>query len=363
MRALAHTPIRHVLTSPTALALACAAALLALDAVALAGPPNVGDPAPQLKCRARDFVVNTPDYEVDFEALRGDIIVVIGVDCVRIDTAQFIRGISDFYPKYNPSTGVHIFMIEVYNKPAAEIERWAMMEQIRYPIATGLRKYEPYDVREGVPLAWIIDVTGIVKFNGDPRGAGFEAIIQREMRRCQYPGLGTHELHKDLKRAGKAWTNREYENARVEAMKVLEENPENTADAEVTALRAQAQLIIDRATALLSKLVDTAMSALDGGDYRAAVNAYQRIVDEFEDTAEAEAAEEALDELDTREIKAIIKAQNDIEIIWTATNPAVPAERTKALQQLRKIAADNEDNIAGRTAKTYIDVLENFQSD
>lgn len=208
----------------------------------------------------------------------------------------------------------------------------------------------------GIPQVWVVGVDGKIIYAGRPSGQ-FKSIVEAEMAKVQYPGLGIAGLDKDLGKAGKAWSKGEFADARTEAQEVLEDLGEAD-DRESETIRAQAQHIIDRVTANLAAAVAAANEAYDAGDYLKAFRAYEAIAEHYEDTPEAEEAEDKAKAMKKdRDIKDVMSAQEKVEAVWAAMNPKNAQSVQGTLAAMQQLAEKYEGTIAGEQAAEYAKLL------
>jgi peroxiredoxin len=133
---------------------ALAASLLGLVAPAVAGPPKVGEPAP-------DFTITTFDKKkVSFAQLRGKVIVINHWATWCGPCKAEMPMMSGFHARYKDA-GFEIFGVTTQDSvPPFALKKLSSV--LSYPLARGIKGR--YPILSGVPTTYVIDRAGVLRF-------------------------------------------------------------------------------------------------------------------------------------------------------------------------------------------------------
>lgn len=279
-----------------ALAVVAVASFLAVPA--FAGTPNVGEDAPEVG--ELSWVTERPQSS-RFADLRGEVIVVEkwGINCPPC--VRLIPHMQQLFQKHN-GKGLHIFAIEAQNHSTDQISAFLKARGASYPCATN--GGHTYNTGGGIPYMWIIGVDGKVIFAGNPYSGNIDQIIENELKKVRFPGLGRADVASDVVKAATLFAQGKLSDARAEAQKVIEK------DGTSEEAKADAKYVADRVTARGESWLANAQKFEEQRRYFDAQKAYEQIKDNFgRNDAEYQRADERLKEFRRdRAIKAEIDA-------------------------------------------------------
>ena len=285
----------------TALALAGLFLSFASPALARDASPQVGEEAPELGNLT--WAYNPPETS-SIADLRGEVIIVEkwGINCGPC--IRYMPTLSQKMRDHGPR-GLHIFAIESQGHNVQQIrERLdALNIDINFSVSTpGAHSYQ---TGGGIPYAWLIGVDGTVLFAGRPTDQRMTTLMQQELDKIRYPGLGRLEVHEDVARAATFFSAERFDRARNEAQEILdradryEDEPQALEDA---------QFVLDRVQEVADSKLAEAETAEEARDYVRAMEIYQYLERTF---GRDEIAEQAEDRL--REMRRDDDIQNEIE--------------------------------------------------
>ncbi len=208
-------------------------AIMMLCAPALAATPKVGDAAPELG--KANWVMNQP-RKTSMAQLKGEVIFVEkwGVRCPPC--VALIPHIEKLQKQYG-ARGLHIFAFEAQNHTADQIKaKIAEKGGKTYPVSAG--GGENYRGAGGIPVAWLAGVDGTVIWQGNPAAETekVDALIEQEIQKVRFPGLGKTSFDKAVHKAVSAYMKKDLGDAQSLATKVAEKSsssPEAKADAQL----------------------------------------------------------------------------------------------------------------------------------
>ncbi len=208
----------------------------------------------------------------------------------------------------------------------------------------------------GIPVAWIIGVDGKVLFAGNPGSSAFDSIIKEELKKVPYPGVGRTDLHEDVEKAADEFVDHDYDKARSEATKVVEDE-----GAEETA-KADAQYLIDRIVSVYKRHLDNAKDLESKKRYLAATAEWEWVIEAFGSRSEeGKAAKDRLSEYrKDKEIKEELKAEEELEKLREklVAMKAGSAPLDKRLKEVERFAKKYEGTgAAGRANTELADLL------
>ncbi|MBX3474206.1 MAG: hypothetical protein KF754_07465 [Planctomycetes bacterium] len=221
-------------------------ALLALLAAPLcAGTVVVGQPAPKFKAGGR--LVNPYEFHRTLDDCKGDVIVVLEWNVKDLDSRKIASQLASTFKTWG-GKGLWVFAVHRLRETPRELHHYCKAEGITYCVPMGGFYDEDNDFghyvhEDQIYRTTVIGVDGNVAFYG--RG-DYDTVLQRELKKLVYPGLGTQVLAEKLAKAGRSFAAREYGAALAEAEKL--------AAGELTdSERESAQLIMDRAKDLATR--------------------------------------------------------------------------------------------------------------
>lgn len=328
----------------------CAAlAVVALMAVpAFAGTPSVGDEAPEV---GEVRWVTDPPQSSRIADLRGEVIIIEkwGVNCPPC--VRMIPHMQQLFEKYN-GKGLHIFAIEAQNSSDQQILALLKARGANYPVCQN--GAHNYNTGGGIPYMWIIGVDGKVIFSDNPYRGNIDQIIEAELRKVRFPGLGRAEVHDDVVKAAQKFAEGKLSDARDEAQKVIaNENASEEA-------KADAKYVADRVTARAEGLLAEAKKFEDERRYFDAQRLYEQIKDTFgRNDAEYQSADERLKEFRR---DRTIRGEIDAWEKWVALQSSLENERDprRALAAVKGFAESRryEGTRAQEEAKRAMAALE-----
>lgn len=263
---------------------ALAAALLASPV--WAASPQVGQEAPDF---GNPNWVVAPKGETSIRALRGEVVFVEfwGVKCPPcVALIPHVQKLKDQYG----DRGLHIFAFEAQGHTPDQIKQLLASKGHKdYPVAAG--GAQGYQTNGGIPHAWLIGVDGKVIWEGNPGGGTVDRLIEQEIAKVRFPGLGRSDFDKAVSKAVQKYMAKDLGGARKEAQKVLD-NARSTDEA-----KADATYLIERVAELGRKQLELAQQNEADRDYLAAMEIYGYLAKTFKGEAEAQQAGERLDAL------------------------------------------------------------------
>lgn len=224
--------------------------------------------------------------------------------------------------------GLHIFLVESQGGTLEDITKYAAERGLTFPmpIRNG-SSFENYPGGSGLPYAFVIGPDNKVVWQGR---SGYEAVIETQLKRIKYPGLGKLDVAKELEKSATLFGTGEFAKAAEEAAKVKEKKGDDAAvvaDADYIIARVEA-----RATALRGK-IDAAKGARR---YHEAVKGLETLSGKgFKGMEAATAAEAELKELKAdKTIKEELKA-------WDALAKVVEANEKEKVAAVKKKNLEN----------------------
>ena len=257
--------------------------------------------------------------------------------------------------------GVHVVGLYAQVQPLADIEHILTKMNVKYPLAMDSFWDAGYEA-PSLPKVWVIGVDGKIAFIG---GSGYDEIIDKELAKAKYPGLGRADIHKDVEPAAKAFAAGNF----AEAYKLAEAVYDNTEDDKA---EADAEYVMERIDDRIGTLSVRAETAEVMKDYQLAINCWTEML-KYKGMDDAEEAPERLKKLtDSETIKKEIAARHalltvmmDLDVIYQDvddTDAAKVAEfRKKCREAYQAFAKENAGTGAGERAadlvKTFTDLI------
>lgn len=259
--------------------------------------------------------------------------------------------------------GLHVVGLYSQVHTLEQIEQVVEKHKISYPLTADSDIFvgAGYSAAS-LPTVWIVGVEGKVIFVGD---RDYDELLEKELAKVKYPGLGRADFHADLGPAAKAFGAGKY----AEAYKLAEAIYDDTEDEKA---EEDADYIMERIDDRLGTLVVRAETAEVIKDYRAAITNWQQIASHFAGFDDAEEAPERLKKLtEDKAVQADIKARRDLLALMLSLDVgfqtvdqedagAVREFREKCLTKYRDFYAKNKDNSAGDKAESLIEIFESI---
>lgn len=247
----------------------------------------------------------------------------------------------------NKDRGLHIFLVESQGGTLEDITKYAKDKKLSFPIAIrNSCDFGGYKGGNGLPYAFVVGPDGKVAWQGR---SGYAAVIEKELERIKYPGLGKLEVAPALVKAATQFGTGNYAAARDEAMKVREK------EAADEAVVADADFIIKRVEARVAGLRARIDAAKEKRRYHEAI----AMLDELSGKAykgmeeSDKAAEEAKELKKDKDVKAELKAWADLAKVLDANEKAKSDADKK--KNLIKFVEKNEGTAAAEEAKALAD--------
>lgn len=195
--------------------------------------------------------------------------------------------------------GLHIFTIYAQNHPVEHIRSLVKDKGIKYPLALSWQDEEQRWDMSSLPAVWIIGTDGKIAFTGK---GSYEKVLEEQLAKVKYPGLGGVNVTPELESAAKAFAARDY----AQALRLAEAAAEKSdaSDATLAAAEAISERVADRLKALKNR----AEVAEVENAWRLAEATWQVIERRFAKTDEAAEAAARL-----QKIKENKKAQLEME--------------------------------------------------
>ena len=241
--------------------------------------------------------------------------------------------------------GLRLFQILTREVKTADLKRILSANGITYTdVLFKGNDFDSYPIEGPLPVVYVIGPDGKVKWQGDRTdGMAYTKVVEREIARIKYPGLGKLGIAKGLEKAATAFSKKQYAKAIKEANKRLEGEPSE-------AVAGDARYIIDRADAVATRLNARAKDAGESRHYLDAISALERIIKGFKGHEHAKKAVAQLKKLrKDKLVKAELKAAKALRKLRDSLGKMKSdAERAKAL---RKFYRKNKGSQAAEDAK------------
>ncbi|MCC6466337.1 MAG: hypothetical protein IT463_13440 [Planctomycetes bacterium] len=242
-----------------------------------------------------------------------------------------------------------MFLVECQSHTLEEDTTYAKEKGLTLPIPVNNDcDFDGYKFGNGLPYAYVIGPDGKVAWQG-PKG--YEAVIDEQLKRIKYPGLGKLEVAKDLEKAATEFGAGNIAKAREEALKVKVKKGSDAAVA------ADADYIVARADARAAKLAEKVEAAKVARRYHEAVAILEQLSGKaYEGMEAATKAKADLEALKAdKAVKAELKAWDALAKLQEANVKAKDdAVRREALL---KFAEKNEGMAAAEEARKLVQDL------
>lgn len=249
----------------------------------------------------------------------------------------------------NKDRGLHIFLVESQGGTLEDLTKYAKDKKLSFPIAIrNSCDFGGYKGGNGLPYAFVVGPDGKVVWQGRD---GYAAVIQKELERIKYPGLGKLDVAPELVKAATQFGTGNYAAAREEAMKVKEKEADNE-----TAV-ADADFIVKRVEARIAGLRGRIDDAKSRRRYHEAVAMLEELSGKaYKGMEESDKAAEELKELKKdKDVKAELKAWSDLAKVLEANEKAKSDVDRK--KNLIKFVEKNEGMAAAEEAKALADAI------
>lgn len=128
--------------------------------------------------------------------------------------------------EYHEKPGLHVVTLYAQVHKLEEIEELVTKHEIKYPIAMDSFWDAGYEA-PGLPKMWIIGADGKVKFAGM---SGYSKVLEEELAKVKYPGLGRDKVHSALEPAAKLFGEGKFKQAYDAAEKIYDGTDDSAAE-------------------------------------------------------------------------------------------------------------------------------------
>lgn len=249
----------------------------------------------------------------------------------------------------NKDRGLHIFLVESQGGTLEDISKYIKDRNLTFPVAIRNEcDFNGYKGGNGLPYAFVVGPDGKVAWQGR---SGYAAVIEKELERIKYPGLGKLEVAPELEKAAVKFGGGDYAGARDEALKTKEKEAGNEAAV------ADADFIIKRVEARVAGLRARIDDAKSKRRYHEAVAMLEDLSGKgYKGMEESDKAAEELKELKKdKDVKAELKAWSDLAKVLEANEKAKSDVDKK--KNLIKFVEKNEGMAAAEEAKALADAI------
>lgn len=220
--------------------------------------------------------------------------------------------------------GLRIFLAESQGGSLEEIKKYAkeFKPALTFPITIGGGAFSGYKGGNGLPYAFVVGPDAKVVWQGS---SGYDSVIEQQLKRIKYPGLGKLDVVKELESAAMLFGTGEFAKASEQAAKVKEKKGDEAAVA------ADADWVIQRVSQRVSGLrtrIDVAKTARRYHDA-------QKLLEELSGKGfkGMEEADKAAAEL--KEMKADKAVQKEIKA-WAGLAQVIDADKKNKDAAARK---------------------------
>jgi hypothetical protein len=207
-------------------------ALLLLAApAALAAGPTVGQEAPDTT--DGDWIYDPPVVRSVREL--GDVVVVLTWNPGDLQASRALRPIAELA---RPEDGVHV--LSFIRSADRELVRDRLRAAQIRTLPVNSMGAEAYG-SDYVPYVWVVGVDGTIVYAGSITEPKLASTVRDEAKKVRYPGLGRVEFDRAVQKALDRYKRSDFEGARKEAQKVLDD-PKAAEAAKADAADLQARL-------------------------------------------------------------------------------------------------------------------------
>lgn len=301
-----------------------------------------GKPAPDFS--ATSYVLNPPEDKCHtLSDCKGDVILIKlwGVNCGPC--IKSMPEVNALWTKYG-GKGLHVFMLERQNGTDDKIKQ---IYAPGYKMPQVKEGNFPYPGVGSIPYAYVIGVDGTVIFEGH---SGYVSVIDNEIKKIKYLGLGKPDVAKGVEKAAQAFVDKQYAKAIDEANKVIEKGKDEAAVAD-------AQFVIERCNAMGAKLRADADKAKEEKRYLDAFAALETLVNGFKGM---ELGDNAANELKELRKDKDVKREVDAATALNKLRESFKTMKTNAdkAKALRDFAKRNDGTRAAADASAQADEIE-----
>ncbi len=296
--------------------------LLALAATPLTAAPKAGDAAPQFKLKGN--VVN-PVEHTQLSEMQGDVVLIKEWQIRDIGSAKELPTIQKYWTERG-GKGLHAFLIHRLNfEKYHDVIDYCQDKGYTFCVPMGgfydTNDFDAYRADSKEFRTTVIGVDGKVAFHGT---TGWEPVLEAELKKCVYPGLTKHSVHKLVEKAAGFFAQRSYGKALVEAQKLS-----GHAD---DAVKGDAALLIERAEGFHKALRSRIDKAREERRWQLALELLDRVVEEFRlHEYGTQAAAEAKALRDDKSLKSELKS-------WEAFKKVLDENRKRKDRNARATA-------------------------
>jgi hypothetical protein len=249
----------------------------------------------------------------------------------------------------NKAKGFHMFHVDCQNATRERMTDFLRQHNNTVPTPIGGSDFSAYRNASpgGLPYAYVIGVDGTVVWEGRN---GYAAVIQTELAKIKYPGLGKLDVARGLERAASAFSEGQLGRAKDEAQKAKERNEDNEE------LVADAEFIINRVDARVAQMRASIEEAKQARRYHEAIVTLEEIQTAFRGSDLAkEAADEVRDMRRDRDIGKELRAWADLERV-IQQNERARDDATRR-QALNRFYERNEGMAAAEEARRLAEAM------
>ena len=216
--------------------------------------------------------------------------------------------------KKNEKRGLHIFHLERQNNSREAVERFTRARKVTFPqVGESDGTFGSYDSSGKLPYAWVIGVDGKVIWEGTD---GYKSIIDSELKKVRYPGLGKSDIAKGAAKAAAAFGKGQYGRAFVEAEKQAEGGDDEA--------KVDAQYIVGRVNAFLARKRSVFKEAKGNREFTRSATILQDLAKRFKGAPQGE---ELKKELKAFKKDAAVKAGLKAEAAWPGIQKLLDDEK------------------------------------
>ncbi len=319
--------------------------LALLLAAPLFAEPKVGDAAPKFKLKGE--VINRPECDT-IDACLGDVVLVYEWESRDINSGKDLPQIQKLWSERG-GKGLHVFAIHrLDHRKYWDVVEYMDDKDYSFCVPMGgfyaASNFDDYKAEKDFH-ATVIGVDGKVAFFGM---AGWKEVVEAELKKCIYPGLGKQSVVKPVEECAANFMKRAYGRALNMAVK-----PSESTDA---AAKADAEHVIARAKGFAVALQARIDAAKESKHFLEALELTERLANEFKDHEIGKKADADLKVLtNDKAAKAEIKNGKAFKKVQADYKKSDRAARIAALKQF---AAKYPDSVYAADAKTMIASME-----
>ena len=323
---------------------------LLLCACPLLAEPAVGDVAPKFKLKGE--VINWPECD-NLEACAGDVILIHEWETRDMGSAKDLEGIQKRWDERG-GKGFHVFAIHrLDHRKYWDVVEFMADKGYTFCVPMGgfyaASDFGNYKAEKDFHTC-VIGVDGKVAFYGN---AGWQDVCDAELKKCIYPGLTKHSVAKPVEDCAANFMKRAFGRALNAAAKLKDSSDAN--------VKADAELVIARATAFGASLQARIDAAKESKHYILAIELLARMAEEFKDHELGKKGDADLKAMkNDKALKPEIKCG---EAYKKLLDEIKKKERKERIAALKAFAARYKDMQAGRDADALAKALEESLKD